>query len=412
MWTVRVALFCVALIAAACSADEAPETVGFTASEESGRRRTPAVDLDAALDADLGACEPTPTGEPILIGMVMDFTDTSAFADIPGSQAAAHLGALITCAGGVDGSPLEVAIVDSEGDGATAIVETNDLVDRGASFLIGPPFEEVGRPVLDASAGRAAVFFAASTERGLASAAEHGYLVTFDDRGQATAAAEYALEQGWTRAVTFTFPGPYFGTNPTVFSEAFEADDGVIVADQRYVPIDDTDFSAQAAALDPVLRDGDVIYTAMLAFQLSALRQDLAALGHDDLVFMTPDVFEATGGLAEPGLDGVIHTTHAFRDEGGRIDRLIESYEQTTGEQLESGTFAGLYADSLLLGLQAMADCGCRSGSDVADAVNQINGFDGFTGPMTFEGTDGLPAKAVSIHQRVDGVDTLLADWG
>ena len=32
----------------------------------------------------------------------------------------------------------------------------------------------------------------------------------------ATAAAEYALEQGLTRAITFSAPGPYFGYNPEI----------------------------------------------------------------------------------------------------------------------------------------------------------------------------------------------------
>ncbi len=73
---------------------------------------------------------------------------------------------------------------------------------------------------------------------------------------QATAAAEWALENGFTRAITFSSPGPYFGYNPEVFTEVFTAGGGEIITDQPYVPVEDTDFSAQVNEIAG-LADGD-----------------------------------------------------------------------------------------------------------------------------------------------------------
>ena len=79
------------------------------------------------------------------------------------------------------------------------------------------------------------------------------------------------------------------------------------------------------------------------------------------------------------------------------------SYKAANGEALGSGAFAGLYADALLLGIQAMVDCGCTDPAEIGAAVAEITGFNGFTGEMGYAGTNGVPDKPVSIHQIVDG---------
>ena len=367
-----------------------------------------AFDIDAALAADLDSCVEAPTGDPIIVGMAMDFSEISGFADVPGSKATEHLAALINCTGGFNGSPIEVRVSDMQGDPEVATRVAQELVEGGAHFIIGPPFADTGEAILQVTEGGVAVFFAASTEPNLPDASINSYLVTFDDTAQATAAAEYALDQGLTRAFTFSSPGPYFGYNPEVFTEVFTAGGGEVIADQTYVPVDDVDFSAQVNEIAPQSENNEVVYSAMLSFQLTALRGQLEGQDLDGLTYMATDSFEATGGLFGENIEGIVHTTHAFIDEGGRIDLLLKSYETANGEGLDSGTFAGLYSDSMLVGLQGIADCGCTDPAGIGAAVAQIEGFNGFTGEMGYAGTNGIPVKPVSIHQVVDGVDVLV----
>ncbi len=341
----------------------------------------------------------------------MDFSEVSGFADIPGSEAAVFLAELINCSGGFNGSPVETQVQDIQGDPEVTARATQDLIDFGSMFMIGPPFADFGQPVLQVTQGKIPVFFAASTEPSLPDVAANSYLVSFDDTRQATAAAEYALEQGLMRAITFSSPGPYFGYNPEIFTEVFTEGGGEVVLDQTYVPVDDVDFSAQANAVAGVADGTEVVYSAMLAFQMTALRGQLEGQGLDGLTYMGTDAFEATGGLVEADNEGIIHTTHAFVEPGGRIDLLLKSYEAAKGKPIESGSFAGLYADALLLGLQGITDCGCTDPEGIGAAVAQISGFDGFTGEMGYAGTNGIPVKPVSIHRIVDGVDTLAANW-
>ncbi len=415
-----------AMLAASCgssSSDAADTSAGgestsggeATSEEgaEGGTAGTPAVDIDAVLATDLDNCAEAPTGEPVKVGLAMDFSEVSGFADIPGSESALFLAELINCSGGFNGSPVELQVQDIQGDPEVTARATQDLIDFGAQFMIGPPFADFGQPVLQVTGGKIPVFFAASTEPSLPDVGANSFLVSFDDTSQATAAAEFALDQGFTRAITFSSPGPYFGYNPEIFAEVFTAGGGEIVIDQTYVPVDDVDFSAQVNAVAAVADGTEILYSAMLAFQVTALRNQLEGQGLDGITYMGADAFEGTGLLAEAPEDsqGIFHTTHAFAEPGGRIATLLTAYEAAEGKQIESGSFAGLYADALLLGLQGIADCGCTDPEGIGAAVANIAGFDGFTGTMAYAGTNGIPNKPVSIHKVVDGVDTLVVNW-
>ncbi|MGA9279633.1 ABC transporter substrate-binding protein [Ilumatobacter sp.] len=369
-----------------------------------------AVDIDAMLAADLDNCEEAPTGDPIKVGMAMDFSEVVGFVDIPGSQLVPYAASLINCIGGMNGAPVEVRVEDVGGDATTAGVAAETLLDWGAQVLIGPPFADFALPILQATGGEVPLFVAASTEPTLADVEKNSYLVSFDDNGQATAAAEYALDQGITRAFVFTQPGPYTGLNPDVFSEVFEAGGGEIVSTQTYEWGADTDFSAQVAELSGILDGTEAFYSAALGFQVTALRGQLEGAGFDDITYLGTDALDATGIQFEENSNGVIHTPHDFIEPGDRSDQLLAGYAAVNGEELESRGFMGLYVDSMLLGLQAMANCDCTDPAEIGAAVREISGFDGFAGEVTYVGTDGIPPKAVPIVQVEDGVDVLLAE--
>lgn len=410
-------LLALSLGAAGCSSDADSAGSGGTGGDGGGggtAAGAAAVDLDAVLAADLDNCAEAPSGDPIKVGMAMDFSEVSGFADVPGSEAVKHLAALINCTGGVNGSPVEVEVRDIQGDIEVTSQATQELLDFGAHFLVGPPFADFGQPVLQVTGGEVPVFFAASTEPTLPDASINSFLVTFDDTAQATAAAEWALEEGFTRAITFSAAGPYFGYNPEVFTEVFTKGGGEVITDQSYTPVEDVDFSAQVNEIAGLADGTEVVYSAMLAHQVTALRGQLEGQGLDGLTYVGSDAFEATGLLAPdnaPANEGMVHTTHAFVAEGGRIAKLLASYEAANGSALDSGSFAGLYADAMLVGIQGIVNCGCTDPAEIGAAVAEIADFDGFTGTMTYAGTNGTPIKPVSIHKVVDGVDTLVADW-
>ncbi|GIS99031.1 MAG: hypothetical protein CM1200mP26_07440 [Acidimicrobiales bacterium] len=64
------------------------------------------LDVEAVLAADLSDCADAPSGDPIRVGMAMDFSDVVGFVDIPGSKVVPFVAELINCAGGINGSPV------------------------------------------------------------------------------------------------------------------------------------------------------------------------------------------------------------------------------------------------------------------------------------------------------------------
>ncbi|WP_419841077.1 ABC transporter substrate-binding protein [Candidatus Poriferisodalis sp.] len=427
VWAV---LAVVALVVAACGGDddstdttaseptatqapastEAPSAPGAPAATEApaAAATMTSIDIDHLLSADLSDCAGAPTGDPIRVGMAMDFSDVVGFVDIPGSKLVPYIAELANCRGGFNGRPVEVRVAEVGEDAALA---TNDLLDWGAHFLIGPPFADFALPILQTTDGKVPLFVAASTEPTLADASINSYLVTFDDHQMSGAAAQWALDEGIARAIVFTEGEgvPYTGVNPDAFMEAFEAGGGEVVSEQTYVWFQDTDFSSQVNEIAQISQNNEVVFSAALAFQVTALRGQLEGQGLDGLTYVGTDALDATGIQVEANNEGIAHTPHTSITAGDRIDSMLAGYEAAKGEALESRGFMALYVDSMLLGIQAMLDCDCDDTAEIGEAVKQISGFAGLSGEITYAGTNGIPAKAVPINRIVAGDDVLVA---
>ncbi|WP_420434984.1 ABC transporter substrate-binding protein [Candidatus Poriferisocius sp.] len=392
-----------ALVVAACGNDD---DGGATSAPDGA-----AVDIDGILAADLDDCADAPTGDPIRVGMAMDFSDVVGFVDIPGSKLVPFIAEKVNCTGGIYGSPVEVRVAEVGDD---AVLATQELLDWGAHFLIGPPFADFALPILQATEGQVPLFVAASTEPTLADAAINSFLVTFDDYGMSEAAAQWAYNEGINRAIVFTEGDgiPYTGVNPDAFMAKFEELGGEVVSVQTYVWAGDTDFSAQVNEIAGISQNNEVVFSAALGFQVTALRGQLEGQGLDGLTYLGTDALDATGIQFEDNNEGIAHTPHTSISPGDRIDRMLADYEAAKGEALESRGFMALYVDSMFLGIQGILDCGCTDPAEIGAAVAQIQGFRGLSGAITFAGTNGIPPKAVPINQIVNGVDTLVATIG
>ena len=218
----------------------------------------------------------------------------------------------------------------------------------------------------------------------------------------------FALDQGWSTAVTFSAPGPYFGYNPEVFTEVFTSGGGSVVADYNFVPIEDMDFSSQVNEMAAGGQAPDVVYSAMLSFQSAVLRGQLDGAGVTTNYLVT-DAFEATGGYFTDGVEGFYHTTHSFPSEGSRIKALADSYETAHGAPLENASFGGLAVDAIAVVIDAFVRTKSTDPKVLGDAIAEAKGVHGATGDLTYVGTSGIPDKPVYVHRVVDGAPTLVA---
>lgn len=403
-WWLAALVMAVALVAAACGreAEEAPEEAPEeVAGPQAGTANLP---VDEWLAVDLAACAPEPTGQPLRIGYAADLSEVGGFVDVPGSQAAQFMADLINCAGGVEGTPVEVIVQDIQGDPEVTQRAAQDLLDAGVHTILGPPFADFGLPLLQVANAQVPVQFVASTEPILPDAGKLSFLSTFDDTVQATVAAEFAIRKGFQTAVTFTSPGPYFGYNVEVFTRVFEEMGGDVIADYTYAVFEDTDFSTQVNQLANLGQVPDLLYTAMPMDQIATLLGQMRGAGLD-LELIGTDGLDATrvweaGDLAE----GVYWTTHAFPEEGSLMKAFLDKFEAEMGRALETVSFGALAADAVILA----ADAFVRAGKvfdplAIGEALKSAEGVRVITGTVTYAGTNGVPKKPVYIHQLVGG---------
>lgn len=396
-------LVAAALALGACSNsdEEAPETT-LVPSE-------PVVlpspwDIDVALAADPNCAEPL-AGDGLVIGYAADLDGLGRFVDPPASAAAEHFVRQINCSGGADGTPVSFIFEDISGEPDAVERAAENLLDAGVDAILGPPFADAGVPLLEAIAGQVPVIFTGSTEPLLADADALSFLVSMDDTFQASSAAEFALQQGWKTAVTFSAPGPYFGYNPEVFTEAFEAGGGTVISDHDYVPIDDEDFSGQ---VDEIAEEDapDIVYSAMASFQLAALKSQMEAAGVET-TYLSTDAFEATDGYAMEGLEGVFHTTHAFGPVNERYRKLEASFEASTGAPSTNPTFAALAVDGIAVIIDAFLRAGSTDPVMIGSAIPDSSHVQAVTAVLSYNGK-ASPEKTVFVHQVVDGTPTLV----
>ena len=400
--------------------DTAAETAEDTAAEPAEEPSAETADEPAAagsfdVDAMLAAdpdCGTVPDGDPLIIGFAADKSEVGGFADVPIEATLEHLVNLANCSGGVNGTPVELVVQDVQGDPEVAQRAATDLVEAGAHVILGPPFADTGNAVLQAVDASRAVIFVASTEPVLSDPSIYSFLTTFDDTMQAQAAAEWAIDNGYTRAITFSSEGPYFGYNPEKFAEKFTELGGEVVLDQSYVPFEDFDFSAQANEVSNVADGTEILYSAMIAPQVVALRANLEAVGVD-IDYIGADAFDVSGitTITDGTAEGILYTTHGFAEPGSRFQALLDSFEAATGSPSEAPGFAGLAGDAFIVAAEGFLEAGSADPIAIAEAIANLSGLETITATTTYAGTNGVPDRPVYVLQMQGDAPILAGEY-
>ena len=389
------------LVIAACGGDE-EETDGTEASEA-----TDAGSSDTT--AGGGASGDCTLDEPLKIGYAADF-DLGGIGDVPGSKGAEYTVEQINAAGGVGGKPIEFEIKQisqTPPDPAAAQRAVQELLDGGADIVLGPPFSDYGLPLLEVTNGSVPVLFVTSTEITLSDPGRGAFLVSFDDRVQASAAAEFATKQGYTNAVTLSSSDiPYLNITTAAFTEVFTGAGGTVAADLSF-NLGDTDFSAQVneiAALDP---QPDAIYSAFFLPEAGIFLKQLREAGVTAAV-ISADGFDASevwtiGADAE----GVFFTSHTFPGPNNSVEQFLADYEAAEGEPVGTVAFGALGADAVNIAAAAASAACSTDGAALIEAIQNVS-VETVTGTTSYVGVGGTPKRDVSILTVTDGAPALV----
>ena len=385
-----------ALVAGACGGDD-PETTDAPAVTEAPGATSGGATGDCALE------------EPLKIGYAADY-DLGGIGDVPGVKGAQYIVDQINAAGGVGGKPVEFEVKQvsqTPPDPAAAQRAVQELLDGGADVLLGPPFSDYGLPLLEVTKGSVPVLFVTSTEVTLSDPAQGSFLVSFDDRVQASAAAEFATKKGFTSAVTLSSSDiPYLNITTAAFTEVFTGAGGKVEQDLSF-NLGDTDFSAQVneiAGMDP---QPDAVYSAFFLPEAGIFLKQLREAGVESTV-ISADGFDASevwtvGADAE----GVFFSSHTFpAGDSNGVEKFLADYEAAKGEPVGTVAFGALGADAVQIAVAA-AEAACTTdGAALIDALKTLT-VKTVTGETSYVGVGGTPKRDVSILTVTDGKPAL-----
>jgi branched-chain amino acid transport system substrate-binding protein len=401
-----------ALTLAACgsSSDDAADTTAIAEVAETTAAAAAETTAAAAAETTVAAAASSDCAleEPLKIGFAADF-NLGGISDKPASAAAKFIIDGVNKAGGVGGKPVEYEIKQISADPAdypAAQRGVQELIDGGADIILGPPFSDYGNPLLEVTKGEKPVLFVGSTETVLPDPSRGAFLVSFNDKVQGSAAAEFALKKGFKTAVTISSNEiPYTNIPQAAFTDIFNKGGGKVEKDLAF-KFGQTDFSSQVNEIKAMSPQPDAIYSSFFLPEAGVFLKQLREAGVKSAM-ISADGFDASliwsiGADAE----GVFFTTHTFPSDNNGVQKFLDDYAASGGEKIETIAFGALGADATQIAIKAATDACTTDGKKLIEAIGGLSGTF-TTGEVSYAGTNGTPNRAVTILTVTDGKPVL-----
>ncbi|MEO0361065.1 MAG: ABC transporter substrate-binding protein [Pseudomonadota bacterium] len=309
----------------------------------------------------------------------------------------------INAAGGLNGElPVELIVEDTRSDIAVGVQVVQEMLDQGAKFIVSSADADptIAAAQITLPDGVPTMTFA-GTAPVLTAVGEHVFGSYPADNQQGAVLATYARDQGFERVWLVKSPdSAYTLGGPEYFGEAFESLGGAVLGESLY-SLNQPDFSAivtTIAAADPA---PDVIVTWAWEPDFPAFIRALRGAGIDTQV-MGGDVLDTPTVRGLGGVvDGVVHTSGGFPDEGSQYADFIERFKAATGVVPDNNYYVN-GCDIAYMIEKAVAEAGTTDPRAVAEAMASIENGDGIMSDYTFKGTDRMPLRDVVVA-RITG---------
>lgn len=343
-------------------------------------------------------------GDSIIIGHAADFSADYTVYDAPmraGAELAVHE---INEAGGINGMTIDYRPLDGRNDQAETLRATEELIDAGAAYLIGTTSSPWTAQANVACADGIPISTGDGTSSTLvADGGDCAFQVILSDNTQGAAAAEFAIDQGWSSAVTMSSPDdPYTLTVPQYFTESFEELGGE-VTDSVDFRLGAGDYSVQATAIANLPEQPDVIFTPIFLPDAPIFLRQLRAQGVETPVLAADGAVDAAMLEAGDAVEGMFATYHAWpgEDGGDRLSEFVDAYTEFHGSAPES-MVAGLGYDEIYMIKQIIEASGEATPEAIAEGLLTLD-FEGVTGHVQMDPETRIAQKDVAIVQVVDG---------
>jgi len=317
---------------------------------------------------------PPPQPPPVVIGAVYNVRGSQAELDGPALQGALLAVDEINRNGGVRDRRVRLVVVDGASDLAELQRKTKDLLDAQKPIaVVGLSDTEMVEAVAPLAVERKIPFVTSgATSPQLPKLGRDLYLACFSDNAQAAAAAEFALDQGWTTAaVVVEEEMEYARLLSGYFKTAFAERGGTLV---------DLDKNPQ------------VVFLACGPEQARARVDGLRLKGFTGAI-LGGDSFDGP----DLGPDSrVWFTSHAYLPAHPRfVAEYLKLYPLS-----QPTAFSALGYDATRLVLDAAFKARSLDPEGMADALDLVSQWDGVTGDFYYQGRERIPHKSVFVLQN------------
>ena len=291
-------------------------------------------------------------------------------------------------------------VMDDASDSRQAINAYNSLMAEGPEAIVGCFFSSVTLPIAEQAATDNMLLLATgATNVDVTLKGDTIFRDCFIDPYQGKMAAQFAAEQGWSKAaVIYANDDDYSNGLKDAFIENAEAN-GIEVVYVGECTTTDTDYSSQASQV--VANGADFLFYPCFLDTVPLLVGAARDAGFEGAI-MGGDGWDGadTSGMEDQFANGYFTNHYSSEDTAPAVANFVSKFTETYGTESLNGC-AALYYDAIYMLEQAAENAG---GTDTASLVEGMTGmtFTGVGGTFTLD-ENGDPEKSVAINTYEDG---------
>ncbi|MGW4664750.1 branched-chain amino acid ABC transporter substrate-binding protein [Streptosporangium sandarakinum] len=347
------------------------------------------------------------TNEPIVLGMLIPQSGSEAAIGPYMSNAAQLAVDEINAKGGVLGRKLQLKTADDACDAQSAAAGANKLVTEGVDVSVGGYCSGATLPTLPifGKANIPMIIPAANSQELVDQKLKHVFLINGTGTQQAAAAEKWMTKQG-AKSVALMHDNTSYSKDIALRTQALlDAPGGADTALIEAVTPKESDYSANITNV--LAKKPDFVYWTGYFQEGGLIARQLRQAGYKGSIMVgdgsvSPKLVEIAGPEAA---EGVYATMTQTPDTLEGAEGWIEAYKKKFGT--EPGPYSNQAYDAVRLAAEAVGKAGGTDGAKVIAALEAIDGFQMFSGPLKFTPEHTLSNGGFQILVVKDGKITL-----
>ncbi|WP_022884559.1 branched-chain amino acid ABC transporter substrate-binding protein [Glaciibacter superstes] len=312
--------------------------------------------------------------------------------------------------GGIlDGRMLELDVEDEACDAQQSVAGANKAVSNGAVVSVGgycsgatlpeiPIFEKANIPM---------IIPAANSQDIVNQGAKNVFMINGTGKQQSTAALTFMKDQGFKTVALVDDNTSYSKDINTETAKQIEEDGSVTVALSTSVTPGESDYSA--VVRDIMGANPELVYWTGYYQEGGLIINQLMNAGYTGKIMVADGSVDASlSEIAGAGAEGVYATMTQTPDTLEGAEDWIANYKEAFGS--DPGPYSTQSYDAVRLAAQAIEDAGSTDGDAIIKALEAIDGFEMFSGPLKFTPEHTLSSGGFVILVVKDGAFVLEDD--